>query len=114
MPAEDRRSSPRFLLFVPVRFHHCTGGEITTHAVNISRSGLFLRSPQKLAIGTSLQMSLRVPTEISGSVFTELRCRGRVVHEQQEEGAPGYGIEIEQMTPGFRPLRGEFASAARI
>lgn len=114
MPAEDRRGDPRFLLLIPVRFRNSAGPEIVTHAINVCRSGLFLKSPFRLAIGSSLHMSLRVPTEISGSVFSELRCRGRVVHEREAEGAIGYGIEIEKMTSGFRPLQAEFGSSARV
>jgi len=105
MSAQDRRADPRFQLLIPVRFQDWAGQEVTTHSVNISRSGLFLRSPQKLAVGTLLHMRLRVPTEISGSVFSELRCKGRVVHECEAAGEVGYGIEIEKMASGFRGLR---------
>jgi len=94
MSTSDRRCDPRFLLVVPVRFQHPAGGEVTTQALNVSRCGIFLKCPQKLAIGSSLSMRLRVPTEISGSVFSELRCTGRVVHERRAEGEIGYGIAI--------------------
>jgi len=114
MPVSDRRGDPRFMLIIPVRFHHPSAGEIATQAVNVSRSGLFLKSPQKLAVGSSLHLNLRVPTEISGSVFSELRCTGRVVHERQAEGSIGYGIEIVRLTSGFRAVSNAQASAFRV
>jgi hypothetical protein len=114
MPASDRRCNPRFLLVVPVRFQHPAGGEITTQALNVSRSGLFLKCTQKLAIGTSLHMRIRVPREISGSVFSELRCTGRVVHECYTQGEIGYGIEIDGIPAAVRPLPGSQPLAARL
>jgi len=111
MSVSDRRGDPRFLLVVPVRFQHPTGGEVTTQALNVSRSGLFLKCPEKLAIGSSLSMRLRVPTEISGSVFSELRCTGRVVYERRAEGEIGYGIQIAS-TGGVIP--GGHSSSVRL
>jgi hypothetical protein len=102
MFASDRRGNPRLSLTIPVRFEDGSGTEVQTHATNISRAGLFLKSPRKLTVGTSLRMSMRVPTEISGSVFSELHCHGRVVHERESAGGMGYGVEIERMAPGLR------------
>jgi PilZ domain len=102
MPASDRRGNPRLLLTIPVRFQDGTGTEVQAHATNISRAGLFLNSPQKLTVGASLHMRMRVPTEISGSVFSELQCQGRVVHERKSAEGVGYGVEIEKMASGFR------------
>jgi len=104
----EKRVEFRYPLQIPVRFRcfemDCTDLEVSTQAVNISRSGLFLISPQRLKLGSLVFLTLHVPTEISGSVFSELRCKGRVVHEQGlKDGAIGYGIEIEQIAP---PLRG--------
>ena len=119
MTSPDKRSSPRYLLPIPVRFRcfeiGCAGLEVPTQTLNISCSGLFLLSPQRLKVGSKLSLNLRVPTEISGSVFTELRCRGRVVHEQElRDGRLGYGVEIEQMAPRVHqtlPNEGHCSSA---
>jgi hypothetical protein len=105
MPPEDRRASPRFALKIPVRFY-CSdvarGEEIAAHAVNISRTGLYLSSPKRLAVGSALALRLQVPIEISGSAFRELRCTGRVVYEHESSGGLGYGVQIEQAPFGFR------------
>ena len=121
MTFQDKRLSPRYLLPIPVRFRSfeigCAELEIPTQALNISRNGLFFASPQRLKVGSKLSLNLRVPTELSGSVFSELRCRGRVVHEQElKDGTIGYGVEIEQMSPALHlPLQnGGEPSSARL
>jgi hypothetical protein len=112
MSSPERRSDPRYLLNIPVTFRcfdTTRTEEVTTEATNISRSGMFITSPRPLAVGSSLRMSLRVPIEISGSVFSQLQCIGRVVHERSAVGgAMGYGIAIEKMT---RDLRAHVESA---
>jgi hypothetical protein len=107
MGKSDKRSNARCLLQMPVRFR-CfeiarADLEIPGQTINISRSGLFLISAQRLKLGSSLSLTLRVPTEISGSAFNELRCKGRVVHEQKlRDGTMGYGVEIERIAPPVR------------
>jgi hypothetical protein len=120
MKGPEKRSNPRYLLQIPVRLRchdvTCSHFEIRTHTVNISRCGLLLRSPQQLNVRSSVSLALHVPTEVSGSVFNELRCKGRVVHEQElEDGTKGYGVEIELTAPAlghFLPNRVQLQSAA--
>jgi hypothetical protein len=106
MSSPERRSDPRYLLKIPVSFRcfdATRAEEVSTEATNISRSGMFITSPRPLAVGSSLRMCLRVPTEISGSVFSQLQCIGRVVHEQSAiGGAVGYGIAIEKFSRDLR------------
>jgi hypothetical protein len=102
MLASDRRRNPRLLETIPVRFHDGSGTEVRAFAVNISRAGLFINSPRKLSVGTWLLMRMRVPTEISGSVFSELHCKGRVVHERESIDGLGYGVEIEGTAAALR------------
>ena len=107
MSAEDRRSSPRYALEIPVYFHCCDlaqGEEIAAQAVNISRTGLYLTSPKRLAVGSLLSLRLQVPIEISGSPFREVRCAGRVVYEHESAEQLGYGIQLEQAPFGFRSI----------
>ncbi|HYL61263.1 MAG TPA: PilZ domain-containing protein [Candidatus Methylomirabilis sp.] len=105
MPSPDRRSNPRYPLAIPVRiraFDSARGEheEVSAQSTNVSCSGLFITSPQKLPVGSALSMTLRIPTEISGSAFTGVRCMGRVVHEHpSDDGQTGYGIAIERRAP---------------
>lgn len=102
MKRSEKRSNPRSLLQIPVRFRcfeiACADIEIPGQTINISCSGLFLTTQQRLKVGSTLSLTLRVPREISGSAFRDLRCKGRVVHEQKlGDGTIGYGVKIEQI-----------------
>ena len=98
----EKRTSPRQALQIPLRFRIVEVGstepELASETSNISRSGLFMRSPLPLRVGTPLSMTLRVPTYLSGSARSVFQCVGRVVHERHlPNGDIGYGIQFEQM-----------------
>ena len=106
----EKRTTPRQALQIPVRFHsgemEAADPDITSETTNISRSGLFMRSPLRLKLGDILGLTLRVPTYLSGSARADVQCvaprdvqcTGRVVHERRlSTGELGYGIHFEQM-----------------
>jgi hypothetical protein len=73
-----------------------TEPELASETSNISRSGLFMRSPLPLKVGAPISMTLRVPTYLSGSARSDVRCTGHVVYERQlPNGDIGYGIQFE-------------------
>ena len=87
---------------VPLHFRclgmGCEDIEYATETVRIWISGFLMRSRRELAAGTILYLRFRVPIEISGSPFSELRSIGRVVSEQAlDDGTVGYSVEIEQV-----------------
>jgi len=97
----EKRVSPRQSLQIPLRFRIAEVGanepELASETSNISRSGLFMRSPLPLRVGSPLAMTLRVPTYLSGSARSDVQCVGRVVHERHlPNGDIGYGIQFEQ------------------
>ena len=96
----EKRTSPRQSLQIPLRFRVAEVGvtepELASETSNISRSGLFMRSPLPLRVGAPLAMTLRVPTYLSGSARADVQCTGRVVHERHlPNGDIGYGIQFE-------------------
>ena len=98
----EKRTSPRQSLQIPLRFRVAEVGstepELASETANISRSGLFMRSPLPLRVGAPLAMTLRVPTYLSGSARADVPCTGHVVHERYlPNGDIGYGIQFEQM-----------------
>jgi len=98
----EKRTSPRQSLQISLHFHSMEVGsiepEITSETSNISRSGLFMRSPLPLKVGAPLALTLRVPTYLSGSARSDVQCSGRVVHERHlPNGDIGYGIQFEQV-----------------
>jgi hypothetical protein len=98
----EHRTSPRQSLQITLRFRNIEVGstepELSSETTNISRSGLFMRSPLPLKVGAPLSMTLHVPTYLSGSARTDVQCTGRVVHERHlPNGDFGYGIHFEQI-----------------
>jgi len=98
----EKRVSPRQLLQIPLRFRILEVGsldpELASETSNISRSGLFMKSPLPLKVGSSLAITLRVPTYLSGSARSMFQCTGRVVHERElADGHIGYGIQFENL-----------------
>lgn len=87
MESIEKRTSPRQALQIPLRFHSREMAvgvpEISSETTNISRTGLFMRSPLRLRIGEPLALTLRVPTYLSGSARSTVECSGRVVHERR-------------------------------
>ena len=109
MTGSERRISDRKLFKVPLQFEILESNRpaprVLAETENISPTGIFMISPQRLPVGSMLQLTLQVPIEISGSMFTRLQCRGRVVHEQMlPNNILGYGIEIEKMGRSLRHL----------
>lgn len=104
----EKRTSPRQSLQIPLRFRVAEAGstepELASETSNISRSGLFMRSPLPLKVGAPLAMTLRVPTYLSGSARSDVKCTGRVVHERHlPNGDIGYGIQFEQILSFQQP-----------
>ena len=86
---------------VPVHFRclgiGCEDVEYATETVRIWLYGFLMRSRKELSAGTILYLRLRVPIEISGSPFREVRRIGRVVSEQElEDGTVGYSVELDR------------------
>jgi len=98
----EKRISPRQALQIPLHFHiaeiGATQPELASETSNISRSGLFMKSPLPLRVGSPLAITLRVPTYLSGSARSTVQCTGRVVHERHlPDGDIGYGIHFENL-----------------
>jgi hypothetical protein len=102
MQNPEKRVSPRQALQIPLNFRILEVGapdpELASETTNISRSGLFMKSPLPLKVGSSLAITLRVPTYLSGSARSVVQCTGRVVHESElADGDIGYGVQFENL-----------------
>jgi hypothetical protein len=112
----EKRVSPRQSLQIPLRYRNVEVGsaepELASETSNISRTGLFMLSPLPLKVGAPLAMILRVPTYLSGSARSDVKCTGRVVHERQlPNGDIGYGVQFEQTLTFQRPTVSQPVSA---
>jgi PilZ domain len=96
----DRRLSRRYSMRIPIRFRYAedvseTEG-YTGELLNISRTGLFFTTKIPLLLGTTLQLALRVPRELTGSAKSVVQCIGSVVRtEFLDDGSVGYGTRID-------------------
>lgn len=103
MPSSERRQIPRYTLRTPLRFRALNlaaeKSEHFTEAINVSRGGFFFASSAPLQVGMPLEVTLRMPEEVTGGKPEETRCTARVVHVRNEpygDGRIGFGAEIEK------------------
>jgi len=109
MHAAEKRSDTRLPIRIPLRFwildHDSAESENCSETCNISHSGLFMRSPCRMPVGTPLCMLLRVPTDLSGHFRSHFRTFGRIVHEKRlPDGDWGYGVRFEKQASFRFPL----------
>jgi hypothetical protein len=101
MQASERRQMARHNLRTPLRFRSTgVAADKTDHfteALNISRGGFYFASSAPLQVGMPIEVTLRIPGEVTGSQTEEMHCTARVVHVRNEaygDGRIGFGAEI--------------------
>jgi hypothetical protein len=117
--SKERRVAPRKVYTAPVRFRvrrdvfapapQRVGARGTQAAaalapdvlegetVNISHLGIYFKSSGHVAFGEELELSFRLPGELTGRSPVEVRCNARVVHVSasiDSEGTSGIGAAI--------------------
>ena len=105
MPSPDRRQLTRHNLRVPVRFRplavSADKNDHFTEALNVSRGGFYFASTAPLQVGVGIDVTVRMPKEVTGSESEEMHCTARVVHVRNEaygDGRIGFGVEIIKFT----------------
>ena len=100
MPAQDRRTSRRLIMKVPLRFRPMkatSSPEETAASMNISTHGVFFATEQKVSKGLLLQVHLKMPREIIGDDVEEWSFTARVAHVESLGGAneiSGVGVQF--------------------
>jgi hypothetical protein len=81
----DRRVTTRHSLRIPLQLRIWgTGGPaLRAESVNLSGRGVLLETELPLQVGSTVELHLKLPEEITGQPTTEWRCRGRVVRVVQ-------------------------------
>jgi hypothetical protein len=118
--SKERRIAPRKVYTMPVRIRvrtevfapapiervHARGerGAATLapdppdcETVNISELGIYFKSNEQVAFGEELEMSFRLPSELTGRGPEKVRCSARVVHVDASidgKGTLGIGVAI--------------------
>jgi PilZ domain len=116
--SKDRRMAPRkaYMMSVQVRVRtevfapapdhraHARGEQIAAtldpglrlgETINISELGIYFKSHERIAFGEELEMSFRLPGELTGRGPEKVRCSARVVHVNASiDGKPTSGIGV--------------------
>jgi Tfp pilus assembly protein PilZ len=102
MSSSERRIDTRVNVRVPLRFRALNNPgstEQTAQSENISQRGLYFLTNVPLKIGTPVEVSLRMPQELSGKVASDVKCVARVVHVRPSSAPDvmsGIGLHIER------------------
>ena len=82
MNRNDRRQTARFNLEIPVSIRMVELPEAQAHtgvSSNVSASGVCLSTDLQLNVGAPVEISMRMPQQVTGKPPRDLRCRGQVV-----------------------------------
>jgi Tfp pilus assembly protein PilZ len=96
----ERRISPRHLLktALRVRFWKSSSSEQRAESENLSETGTFFATDEPLAIGSAVEILLKMPEEVTGKPTTEWRCTGHVVRLEPVDtprGKLGVGVKFD-------------------
>jgi len=102
MSSSERRTDPRVDLKVPISFRPITrpaSEEQQAESVNVSQRGVYMATSYPLKVGAEIELEMRIPKELWGTVASEVHCAARVVHIQPNTflgGRAGVGLRIER------------------
>jgi hypothetical protein len=102
MNSSERRFDTRVNIRVPLRFRALTppgSAEQTAESENISQRGIYFTTTFPLKVGTSVELFLRMPQELSSKLSSSVKCVARVVHVNTSAhpgGRTGVGLHIER------------------
>ena len=96
----EKRVSRRHPLRTTMRLRVWKSGHIerSVESQNLSETGTFFSTDVPLAIGSAVEILLKMPREISGKPTAEWRCAGHVVRFQPSDtarGELGVGVEFD-------------------
>ncbi len=99
MNHDDKRKARRFELQLPVTVmavgEKPAGAEVRTK--DISSTGMFLELDENVESGTSVEMVVDLPQEITQAGQVRLRCTGRVVRvDRNHPSRTGIAVTIER------------------
>jgi hypothetical protein len=102
MSSSERRIDTRVNIRVPLRFRALNNPgatEQTAESENLSQRGIYFMTNVPLKVGTPVEVSLRMPQELSIKSASDVKCVARVVHVRQSSspgGMLGIGLHIER------------------
>ena len=108
----ERRQGTRYPLRLPAevswKAHGASAGRVRGEIEDISSGGLFVVIPKHLPLGTTINVTINLPVDVT-KVPLELSCVGRVVRKTPMGKGQGIGAIIEDFN--LRPSRRKAAKA---
>ena len=101
----ERRQGRRYALRLPAQVRWRAGGSVGRaqgKTGDVSSSGLLVDMPSPLPVGTTINVTINLPIELT-KVPVELSCLGRVVRKSRKGKNQGIAAIIEDFE--LRPMR---------
>ena len=100
VPVLERRVARRlqFKTALRVRVWKSLSEERSAESENLSATGTFFATEAPLAIGSAVEILVKMPKEITGKAAVEWRCTGHVVRIQpvdSRRGKLGVGVHFD-------------------
>jgi len=92
MPFEERRAVPRVAISLPLGLRVLNLPEaplLDAQSVNLSERGLLFVLDTPLAVGTPFELTLTMPSEVTGSAPMRVHCTARVLRSEPHHAAVG-------------------------
>jgi hypothetical protein len=95
----ERRAAPRTLITLPVRLRTpAEEPEITAETRDISTNGVFFYTEGRLAEGSTLELVLILPSELTAGEKGWVCCQSRVLRVEKTPGQKfGVAAQIQRM-----------------
>jgi len=111
----DRRNATRFGLKLPVIIRWKEGDqtrEATTVSQDVSSNGIYFLLPEGIQDGTTVEVEMTLPSQITLAEAVRVRCLGHIQRVQQDEGSgAGMAASISKYeflaNPDVSPLQRE-------
>jgi hypothetical protein len=92
----EMQSAARFPLQLPVQFR-CADGEHQGETRNISANGVLLQVDADLPLGSVVEFSIDMPSQVLGApADVAVNCRGRVVRCFDDQDHRWVGVVIDE------------------
>lgn len=99
MSFADRRNATRFGLKLPVIIRWKDGDqmrEATTVSQDVSSSGIYFLLPEGIKDGTSVEVEMTLPNQITLADAVSVRCLGRIQRCKDEGSNSGMAASIQK------------------
>jgi PilZ domain-containing protein len=93
----ERRAAQRFEFHLPVSVRVANAeGQVHGFTRDLSAKGAFFYTETAMAEGTSVELTVTMPSQITLTENMRVRCRGKVTRSVTVEGKFGAAVQIEK------------------